>query len=547
MNEAKRESMPLPSHDGTVPMTASSAADFTKAQPSRRSYLNYLTFMFCASLYLIPFMRVIRVGSDEGTFLCGAVRIVQGQVFARDFFEVMGPGTFYLLAMFFKLFGVTFFAARLSLFLTSLGTGLLIYFLSRRLGPRHRILPCLVLAATCFGGMWPGISHHVDSNFFALLSVALLVLWLEKGRGILLVAAGSFAAITTCIHQPKGMMLLLAMLVWLTVQNNSSRTKVFSLGLATAGYCTILAIVLVYFWGQSGLGQLIHANFVFPSSHYGGANEVPYAQDLRVGHWDLWVNTAKATGFGRWAAAIAIILVTPFLFIATLPALLLVVGSLYKWRRANPEVILYGLCGCSIWLSEFHRRDIDHIVFGSPLLVILCVHLLGSKRKKIVEIALDLLALAACCLAGVNFLIVMSMHPSVTRVGSVRLVRPDPVITFLDQHVPPGDDIFVYPYCPTYYFLSSTTNPTAYSFILYHYNTSEQFLDVTHALEQRRPRYVVWDTQFLANAEAGGVLGRQRVIPSELIVEPYLKSHYTTVSDEGGTLIMERNTGNDAR
>ena len=56
-------------------------------------------------------MRILLPGDgDEGLLVSGAVRIVHGQVFARDFFEVVGPGTFYWLALFFKLFGVTFVA-----------------------------------------------------------------------------------------------------------------------------------------------------------------------------------------------------------------------------------------------------------------------------------------------------------------------------------------------------------------------------------------------------------------------------------------------------
>jgi hypothetical protein len=74
-------------------------------------------------LYLLPFTRLLRQGTDEGQLVYGAVRVAHGQVFARDFFEVVAPGTFYWLALFFKLFAVTFVAARMCLFLTSLGTG----------------------------------------------------------------------------------------------------------------------------------------------------------------------------------------------------------------------------------------------------------------------------------------------------------------------------------------------------------------------------------------------------------------------------------------
>jgi 4-amino-4-deoxy-L-arabinose transferase-like glycosyltransferase len=45
----------------------------------------------------------------------------------------MGPGSFYWLAAFLRVFGVTFMASRICRFISSLGTALLIYLLSRRL------------------------------------------------------------------------------------------------------------------------------------------------------------------------------------------------------------------------------------------------------------------------------------------------------------------------------------------------------------------------------------------------------------------------------
>ena len=92
-------------------------------------------------------MRLLLQTPPEGLLVYGAVRIVHGQVFARDFFEVVGPGTFYWLALFFKLFGVTFAATRICLFVTSLGTGLAMYFLSRRICGRYQILPCILWPA----------------------------------------------------------------------------------------------------------------------------------------------------------------------------------------------------------------------------------------------------------------------------------------------------------------------------------------------------------------------------------------------------------------
>src|ERR1700758_2375473 len=103
-------------------MTASPLPSASTTRVSRQQHLPYLLFVVGAGLYFLPFMRLVAQGGggDEGILIGGAVRIIHGQVFARDFFEVVGPGTFYWLALFFKLFGVTFLVTRVCLFLTSL-------------------------------------------------------------------------------------------------------------------------------------------------------------------------------------------------------------------------------------------------------------------------------------------------------------------------------------------------------------------------------------------------------------------------------------------
>src|ERR1700733_11096178 len=202
-----------------IAVTASPSADRSAQTTSVVRLKSYLLYTLCACLYILPFMRLYMVGTDEGTLDYGAVRVVHGQVFARDFFEVIGPGTFYWLGAFFKLFGISFLTTRICLFLTSLGTALLMYFLSRRVCERYRMLPCLLLAGTYFGGLWPAISHHVDSNFFALLAVACLALWQDWRSNSLLLVAGVLAGVTTASLQPKGMLLFCAFLVWLWIQH----------------------------------------------------------------------------------------------------------------------------------------------------------------------------------------------------------------------------------------------------------------------------------------------------------------------------------------
>jgi len=259
-------------------------------------------FAFWASLYILPFMRLFLLGSDEGTLDYGAIRVAHGQVFARDFFEVIGPGTFYWLAGFFKVFGETFLASRICLFLTSIGTALAIYFLSLRICRTSPITPSIILAATCFGGLWPAISHHGDSNFFALAAVVCMVLWQERGNRALLLAAGGLAGATTCFLQPKGLLLFFALLVWLFVLKFRGAGSPSAIALLTGSYFTVLTAVALYFWHKGALSALIYVNFIWPSQHYSGVNAVPYAHDILSNFWDHWV--VKTKGFG-WTVPVA--------------------------------------------------------------------------------------------------------------------------------------------------------------------------------------------------------------------------------------------------
>jgi predicted membrane-bound mannosyltransferase len=138
-------------------------------------------------------MRVLLLGGDEGTFLTGAVRVAEGQIPFRDFFEAPGPGSFYWLALFFKLFGTSFLTARISLALTTVCTALLMYFLTRRLTNRYSVMPAIFFLATSFGPVWPAVSHHHDSDLFALLSFTALLYWIETRRWFLLLIAGVLA------------------------------------------------------------------------------------------------------------------------------------------------------------------------------------------------------------------------------------------------------------------------------------------------------------------------------------------------------------------
>jgi hypothetical protein len=196
-------------------------------------------------------------------------------------------------------------------------------------------------------------------------------------------------------------------------------------------------------------------------------------------------------------------------------------------------------------VSEFHHKDLTHLAFGSPLLIILCVYYLEQYRARVADLVLQALAISAACLLAFNLFLVLSARSATTRVGSVAMFRSDPALTSLNNIVSPGEEIFAYPYIPMYYFLSATTNPTRYSALMYHFNTPSQFEEVVRVLQQRQVRYVVWNTGFQKNTTTF-FPGMKKVSEDELIVEPYLKSHYKVVWADANYRIMERKGWNHA-
>lgn len=498
-----------------------------------RPSLQYLLFALACSVYLLPFMRFLWRGSVEGTLVYGAVRIVHGQVFARDFFEVVGPGTFYWLALFFKLFGVTFAATRICLFVTTLGTLLSMYYLSRSVCDRLRALAPILLIAVYFSAIWPMVSHHTDSTFFALLSVVCMVRWRDTRNRLLLPAAGALAAVTTWMHQPKGILLLLAILLWLCVEHRRRSASLSNIGAVVAGYCGVVGAVLLYFWSRGALRDLISMNFVWPARHYSAVNAVPYAMGV-FKYWTQW-----QVSLHWWMLPLAAASITSYLFVAALPVLVLALGIPCGKDNLRPEILLFWFCGWALWVSEIHRKDIGHLVVGSPLLIILAIHFLTQYRGALAGLSLQILMTCAGALAIVNLFLVLSTHSYPTRAGNVAMFKPDPVIAFLDAHTAPGEDIFVYPYVPMYYFLSATTNPTPYSLLVYNYNTPSQFQQAIQIVDRKRVHYVVWDTGLLSPTSPY-FLARSLAPAGGLLMEPYLNSHYRLVEQYDGLKILER-------
>jgi hypothetical protein len=490
----------------------------------------------CA-IYLLPFMRVLLARTDEGTFLVGAARILHGQVFARDFVEVMGPGTFYWLAAFYKAFGANFLATRAYLYLSWMTTAILVYLLCRRVSLSNRLLPLTMIIVTEFSSLGVGISHHIDSNCLALLVVLCLLTWHERHRLRWLVLAGAFAALTALVHQPKGLLLLLAAGVWIwSVERKHGRSARALCGVA-AGFVGIAGVTVVYFTANGALADFIHASCVWPFQHYSAINQVPYAYGTFTFNWR---GVPLSTPSSYCIFLLACLLMAPFLYVAILPGVVALQISIGRLRPVPTDLSLYLLCGLSLWISELHRKDIVHLVFGSPLLMIVSVQLLSHSGRMLSRLVLVVLTASSCTLAVCNLMVVLTAHTVSTRVGNVAMLEGAEEFAALNARLSPGEEIFAYPYCPSYYFLTQTDNPTRFSILQSGYNTPAEVREVLRILESHNVNHVLWDTSFRKRSLAL-VFPAALKLPDDLApLETYLRDQYIPVYSQNGFQILER-------
>ena len=208
------------------------------------------------ALYLSLFLRSVwRIG-DEGALVHGAQRVASGQIPFKDFFEVMGPGAFYWLALWFKVLGVSWLTSRLAILVTSLGTAYAMYVATKRIQPRTTVaaVPSLIYGVLSVP-LWPGANYHFDSNFGALLAFASYVGL--PGSRLRSFAAGVLAGLTATIQPQKGVATFGALTVVTVLDPHRSRAEKLShSSFMFLGFASVGLAVLVFFYLQGALGDL---------------------------------------------------------------------------------------------------------------------------------------------------------------------------------------------------------------------------------------------------------------------------------------------------
>src|SRR5262245_34231259 len=119
-------------------MTRSGEAGGPAADRCRRGLDPMLAFaVFAATASYLAALPLLLIHADEAHYLHEAKRLLAGDRLYRDIFELTTPGWMYLMALLFRVFGVSLATARMAAALIHAGTATVLFIVCRRLDVRR--------------------------------------------------------------------------------------------------------------------------------------------------------------------------------------------------------------------------------------------------------------------------------------------------------------------------------------------------------------------------------------------------------------------------
>jgi dolichyl-phosphate-mannose-protein mannosyltransferase len=461
-------------------------------------------------VYLLAFLRYSALEPDEGIVLQGAQRILDGQLPYKDFFSFYTPGSFYLVAALFKVFGNSFVVARFSIVIVAAIFPVLTYAFARRACSRSMALFVASLTIVAGAAYRFLVLHNWYSTLFTCLALYAALRMLETHRTVWAFMTGTFCSITVLFEQSKGAGLCFGLLLGVLTQRFVQRKQLFGgrewVGLS-AGITWPLLLVLGYFGDKHGLRVMLK-DWMWPLHHYGLANHVPYGyQNWSDRTRELIFHTGPA-----WAVAVKVLIVSSGFVVPALP--LIAVGvygyCLVRRHKASdtldrlPEYIVFSGVLMGLLLSVMlSRADIIHFMYLLPLWLVPLAWVLDASKSRgkflancrtglvfFFGLSFGLMGLALLTTA-------MGAHQAAaTRRGPIRTGQIDSIIPYVNAHASRGEPMLVYPYLPLYYYLTDTRSVARLDYFQPGMNTPEQAAEIIAQLKAHPASPVLFEPAF---------------------------------------------------
>jgi hypothetical protein len=459
-----------------------------------------------AALFVLStaYLLLFRNGAfspDEGITLQAAERILHGQVMYRDFFYFCTPGSYYFLALLFRIFGDSFFVAESALAVEGGLFAVLTYLIARRVCARWSSLLTACLATFTYVPIYFFVLHNWDSTLWAYLALYCAIWFLQRPHWGWALGLGTFCSFTALFEQSKGAGLMLGLVAGFAILAAYGRVKWQRphIAAACAGVIWPVTVALAFFGAENALLPMVK-DLMFPFHHFYNVGVVPYG----------YLGWGEIMGMQNLYGKMLLVLLSfPYFLVSALPIFGVAIFGYSafrtRWLRADrwSYYLLVSACTSGLLLSVLvTRKDAGHFAFVGPIFsLVLCWFIDGSdiRLRTLDFLRPGAIGAVACTFTLLSFIQLLTHNGLArrdTRRGVVRVPAAETALDYFRAHIRPGEDILVYPYYPTLYYFSGASNPTPFDFLHPGLNSPEQFSQVLNIIAKRRPRVVIFEPSF---------------------------------------------------
>lgn len=441
------------------------------------------------NLFVLPCTPIFQ-GSDQTIYLYNAMRMLEGQLIYRDFFQFTTPGTELIYVGLFKLFGSHPWVLHVEIILLGFSLIWVSVAISRKVMTGRVIyLPGLLFLTIAFHSVLDG-AHHWHSTLFVMAATAVVM---EDRSYPRVAVAAALCALSFFFTQARGTVALLGLaifLLWESRWKRQSRWALLKVEVILFG--TFLAAVMAesaYFLYRVGVRRFLDCTVIF-GIRFWPAESTWNTLQAYMAHGPTIPPWYHLPSFGAWLFVHALIPLVYLLF-------------LLRCRREMKEkpfepwarLILLAVMGLSLFVGVAPAPDWGRLAAVSLHGFILLGWLVNSPGR---------LNRAASRMLWALALVLMVLWPLGTQLRwRAYLDVPAGRIAIFDQQLynkyqwvlhrtRPSDFFFEAGRADICFYLG-LRNPTGVPFVTAtDYTRPEQVRAVVEALDKYRVRFVLW-------------------------------------------------------
>ncbi len=441
---------------------------------------NFPYYLLLLALSIFFYYRHV-LNADEGVILNGSWNLFNNLNLYTDFFEIIPPGSFYLIYYGFKLFGPYYSVANIISLLLVWGSAIGIY-KSLNLIKKDKInyvFPIIFILSLI---TLPIINHNLHNLFFLIWSVFFFLQGLKNNSNPHFFLSGLLGGLATIFLQQKGLTLISFSFLFLLVYNIKNK-KIKNIIIYSIG--AIIPILLLFLkWPP----KLLYQNLIaFPMLTY----------------WEV-----NKTSF--------LLLIVFFLILVYL--------SIYL--KNNSTIINY-LLGLQFFLllSVIPLPDFYHIVLIIFPTLILIPSLFINNQTKETKIFI-LVVITIITFSSIKYLVT-----SFTPFYSYSKNKSNDWIEYINKNCP-GKYIYSGPFFPNLYFETKKLNVTNFDVLIEKQNTPNQFSKALNDFKKNEPSCAV--LSYYEN------ISKKFKHQGNNQLETYIKENYTKIYSKNNIFIYKK-------